>query len=272
MNLHKMESGSYNIISFLAEYGHMLNRISSLAHEYIYPQCCNISENNNITRIESKCDTTATVMTLLLTGQEYDNWRLIQDNDLDDIMDKLFEWNFIQLSISCNDNFLGHILLIIRDDDLFYIIQSYLFQYNITIHVADEDRIRLFIANYLQVFNHSQWTKRDIALWKCLTGVDSVSYNNKSRLYVSWWYSYPNPFTLNSKNFQVSIKKLLNKAYDNIDENDFEYLSEVMGYYEKETEEEYREWVKSYIEELMLEVDRLDHNINLPKLTINGCL
>jgi hypothetical protein len=115
------EPGSYNIISYLAKYGPLLNRVAAFIYQhacgYIYPQCCNVTRGSNYTRVESKCETTALTIMLVLTGKEWNNMGLIGNLILGDIMEELHQWNLIEISIHSRGEFGGHHLIIVRDND-----------------------------------------------------------------------------------------------------------------------------------------------------------
>lgn len=240
-------------------------------YDFIYPQCCLIKNNSNFTRVESKCETTVKTIIFTLTGK-FDEFRVIEDLTLDNIMHELYKWNMIEINISCRNNFGGHDLLIIRDDDVFYIIQSYIFEYNLKINIANEEQIELYINNYLKIFNSNnlRWTKDDIELWKCLTGVDLPPELNdiKPRMFILWWYSYPQPFNINIEKSQTFIRNLLYETLMKIKKTKYKYIKDIFG--DSPVEE-----IEDDIEQLIADLDLLyvyNDVIKLGHVTDSGCL
>lgn len=263
-----------NMIAYLAHYGYFLNRITSFVYEHINPQCCLSTNNSNFTRVESQCQTTFDTVLFALTGK-FDQFRVIEPSDLtlDYVMDQLYRWNMIEINIFSNNEFGGHVLIIIRDDNIFYIIQSYIFKYKIKVYIADEKQIELYINHYLNIFNTDdhQWSKDDIDLWKCITGVNLPELNAiKPRMFISWWYSYPYPypFSIYTKDCQHFVRNLLEEALIKIDNSDFEDIMDVFG--DLPIEE-----IKDDIEQLLNDLDLLNYYeqiIKFGELTHDGCL
>jgi hypothetical protein len=156
-----------NIIAYLAHYGGFLNGITAFVYLYRNPQCCRYTGNSNFTRIESRCEIAADMVLFLLTGK-FNEFRLIDFHELSlkTVIKELYRWNLICLDIPCRGNFAGHVLTIIRDNDVFYIIQSYIFNYNLKVYIANETQIVAYIGHYLDIFWYSglEWSKSDIAL------------------------------------------------------------------------------------------------------------
>lgn len=277
-----MEPQPCNIIAYLAHYGPFLNRITSFLYSHVYPQCCNVKNNSAFTRVESKCQTTSDTIIFALTGK-FDGFRMIQFNELtlDHVMNQLYRWNIINISISCKDKFGGHNLVIIKDENVFYIIQSYIFEYNLKVHIANEEQIKLYISHYLNIFDSNQpkWTKNDINLWKCITTVNIPKYNDiKPMMFISWWYSYPYPFSLNTNNCQQFVRNLLEKALiriENLNLEDIEDVLDVFDNPEMVDQITLVEEIKDDIEQLLADLDLLyyyDQVFEPGKLTESGCL
>jgi hypothetical protein len=64
----------------------------------------------------------------------------------------------------------------------------------------------------------------------------------------------------------------LSKADEKIDTTSFEDIIDVFGNPDNVDEDVLKEYVRYDVEKLLLEIDLFNQNIDLPKLTIKGCL
>jgi hypothetical protein len=266
-----METHHCNIIAYLSYYGPFLNSVIAFVHHHMDPQCCRYTgENGKFTRIESKCETTGDMVVFVLTGK-FDEFRSIQSNELslNKVISELYRWNLLDINIPCKNGFGGHKLIIVRDNDIFYIIQSYLFEYDLKVHTANKTQITAYIGNYLSIFNSNinRWTTEDIILWKCITGTTLPEYNDtKPRINISWWYGYPRPFSLNSRDCGRYLRKLLEEAVIKVETSETEEIKNIFG---NKTAEQ----ITNDMQKLLDDLDSLDiFKLNTGQVTNSGCL
>lgn len=206
---------SCDVLSFLSIYGHLINRIIIFLYPNMDPQHC-LLKINNLVKVESRCRTTADSIVYALTGGDFNKFNLIQKNNLtlNYILERLLISNLIVISIPSDNKFGGHILIIVRSGDIYYIIQSYIFEYTINITIATDIQVILYISKYLKIFSTKNWNNNDTLLWKCLTGVDIPIYNNKKPNIFIYWS--PVTFVADNEHCQVHVKKLLEDAVGKI--------------------------------------------------------
>jgi hypothetical protein len=267
----KMEPQQCNILGYLSYYGPYLNSVIAFVHHHMNPQCCRyISENGKFARVESKCETTGDMAVFALTGK-FDEFRLMQSKELslDNVMNELYRWNLLDIHIPCKNEFGGHKVIVVRDNDIFYIIQSYLFEYNLKVHIANKTQVTAYINNYLSIFNTDQhtWSKSDIMLWKCVTNIILPEYNDtKPRINISWWYSYPHSFILNSRDCGRYLRKLFEEALIKLDMSEVEEIKDIFG---NKTAEQ----ITNDIQQLLDDLNSLsDFKLNIGQITNSGCL
>jgi hypothetical protein len=210
-------------------------------------------------------------MTVFALTGKFDQFRPIQlkELSLNNVMSELYRWNLLNINIPCKNEFGGHKVIIVRNNDKFYIIQSYLFEYNIKMHIANETQIMAYIDNYLSIFNVGQpkWTKRDITLWKCITNITLPEYNDtKPRINISWWYAYPHSFSLNFKDCGRYLRKLFEQALIKVDTSEVEEIKDIFG--DKTTEQ-----LTNDIQQLLDDLSVLNHfKLTVGQVTNSGCL
>lgn len=221
-NVNKLEKivnkefSKCDVLSFLSKYGYFVNRMILFLYPTLSPGNCLVTKNN-MTKIDSRCRTTADSIIYALTGDNFDKFNLIDKKDLTfyTIMEKLLVSNMLVISISSTNNFAGHIFIIIKSGDIYYIIQSYIYEYAIDITVATDTQIMLYITKYLDIFNNKKWRPKDTKSWKCLTGVYIPVYNDiKPDLFIYW---SPTKYTLDTDNCQGHIKQIIKDALNKID-------------------------------------------------------
>lgn len=249
---------SRNLIPYLCLHGHFLNRITCFVHRHINPGQCNAKRNTNFTRIESRCENTTNTVIFALTGK-FNDFKLIEPKDasLDNIMLHLYLYNMINISISCHNDFGGHTFLIIKHNDVFYIIQSYIFEYNLRIHVANESQVELYLNHYLTIFSKYLWSQKDVDLWKCITGVIIPEYNDIKPKIFTYWCS--DSFSLNYKEY---VKDLLDEALIKLDNSN---LEDIIDVFDNVTIKQ----IKDNIEQALNDLD-LSCNVKFEELTDDG--
>lgn len=145
-------------------------------------------------KLKTRCRQTAELVFYLLYGTNLDRADYIKLNSsiairsLDHVMQILDENKVVVISIpSCNlsggsyKTFSGHILDIIKiSDDLYYIFQSYIYEYQVRLITGNRDEVKKFISNYFKIFEPSEeeakyktitWTKERDDEWRAITQV-----------------------------------------------------------------------------------------------------
>lgn len=249
---------SYNLILYLRLHGPFLNRITSFVHHHINPGQCNAKRNTNFTRIETRCENTTNTIIFALTGK-FNDFKLLEpkDTSLNNIMLYLRLYNMINISISCHNDFGGHTFIIIKQDDVFYVIQSYIFEYNLRIHVANESQVELYLNHYLTIFSKYLWSKKDADLWKLITGVVIPEYNDIKPKILTYWCS--DSFSLN---YKEHVRDLLDEALIKLDNSNLEDIIDVFD------DVNMRE-IKDNIEKALNDLD-LSCNVKFEELTDEG--
>lgn len=263
------EKQKCNILSYLSTYGHAINRVTIYVYPELNPYMC-LAIKNNLTRIESRCRTTADSIEYALSGG-FDHFKPIKNHTLSKVAGKLLSTGMVKISIPADDDFGGHIFIIIRDGLTYYIIQSYIYEYKITISIANDEQVILYISHYLTIFSDKKWNKKDIDLWKCLTNVNLPMY--RSQKPDIEFYSYKGQFSINVnclKHIETLLDKALIKAKDDSISNTVKLLDLFGDYYDDV--EKISDDVQNYIKGLIKQLSLIDNNVNYTTISDDGCL
>jgi hypothetical protein len=169
-----------NILNYLEKYGSFINRLVTFVYPEHNPGDCTLIENGKIF-IETKCDTTVTSVVFALTGKNYHDFEMHQNdsnwsNMTSIIFDRLDEIGLIIFAMDSvgGTNFTGHILCILKiKENEYCVIQSYVYEYEILLCSGTRKDVMKYINNYASIFGgSSEWTRYDIDLWKKLTNTD----------------------------------------------------------------------------------------------------
>lgn len=289
--LVEKEFRSCDILSFISKYGYFINRMIIFLKPKMNPGKC-LMIKNDLTRVESRCRTTADSIIYALTGDNFIKYNSISKNNLTltNVLDKLHESGILVLSILSDNEFGGHIFIIIRSKNIYYIIQSYIFEYCIDVTVATDTQIIQYIRKYLDIFSNNIWNKEDTYLWKCLTGVEIPIYNNKKPdLFIYWT---PTKYEVDNDQCQVHIKKLISDALEKIESikevpptivETIEYMKRLKHLYKSfgdmmkiidnsdgHVNAVYK--IADDFEKLMEKLNTMEHTIDYNHLSEDGCL
>ena len=212
---------SCNVVPYVVKNAAFFNRALVFVYDHFKYENCYLVYRKKGKHIDTRCRTSVESVVYLLTGRLYPNnfdyfiypYDEVSE-DINYITETLTEYNLMVLSVGSTDIFPGHILVIIKIDSSqeYYILQSYIFEYELRLSKSTKQGIDKLIASYLLIFNGkiTSWSEEHVTIWKKITGVDAsdivgASIPRSFRVY----YPYEK-VNINNKKCKKFVTTLLN--------------------------------------------------------------
>ncbi len=215
-----------NIVPYLVKHSKFLNRIFTFLHPD-FMLCGRGSEG-----IETRCGTSFGLVRYTLSGKlplsDFNNIVYPTSgikSDVEEIYQILEKYNFIGIGADSTDyQFGGHQMAIAKiNTNKYYILQSYLNEYNLQVATATSQGVKKLISGYRQIFDGMKmWDNLSASIWKKITGASVSSHTNAPKNFEI--YTPQIPIKIKTEHCQKYIRSLLKQAVKELSKNKKELL------------------------------------------------